>query len=122
MSAVITIRLIRSFEYRNVKMMVLKGVDLQNTTTEQLLEKVLQEIETNSAYLPHRTRKYDTLKLYHKPHSFKSNHLVINFENDKDLILKPGKTLEEQGVENEHEISCFIREEYEEYKKHPENK
>jgi hypothetical protein len=51
-----------------------------------------------------------------------SNHLVINFENDKDLILKPGKTLEEQGVENEHEISCFIREEYEEYKKHPENK
>jgi transposase-like protein len=69
--AVLTIRLIRSFEYRNVKMMILKNVDLDNTTTQQLLETILKEIQTQSAYLPHRTRNYDVLKMYHKPHSFK---------------------------------------------------
>jgi hypothetical protein len=91
--AVLTIRLIRSFEYRNVKLMILKNIDLDATTTQQLLDIVMKEIQSNSAYLPHRTRKYDTLKMYHKPHSFKSNHLVINFEDDAHLILKPDMTL-----------------------------
>lgn len=118
---VLTIRLIRSFEYRNVKLMVLKNVDL-SMTTQQLLERVMSEIQTNSAYLPHRTRHYDTLKKYHTPHSFKSNHLVINFEDDEHLILKNDQTLSEQGVIDEHEISCFIMEEYEKYKQNPENK
>ncbi len=69
--SVLTIRVIRSFEYRNVKLMILKNVDLENTTTQQLMDMVNHEIQTNSAYLPHRNRKYDTLKLYHKAHSFK---------------------------------------------------
>ena len=39
---VLTIRLVRSFEYRNVKNMVLRNVDLNTTTTEKLLEIVAQ--------------------------------------------------------------------------------
>ncbi len=38
---VLTLRIVRSFEYRNVKNMVLRNVDLQSTT-EKLLELVAQ--------------------------------------------------------------------------------
>ena len=55
---VITVRCIRSFEYRNVKNMVLHDVDLENTTTEQLLAKVLEKIQSDAAFAPHKTKKY----------------------------------------------------------------
>ncbi|KAL0491278.1 hypothetical protein AKO1_009972 [Acrasis kona] len=120
--SVLTVRLVRSFEYRNVKNMVLKNVDLENTTTEQLLDVVLKEIDANRAYLPHRGRKYDTIKIYYKAHQNKPNHLVINLGDDDTHILKPGLTLAAQGIEQETELSCFINEEYEAYKSNPENK
>eukprot|EP01027_Heterolobosea_sp_BB2_P002352 GEZU01003518.1.p1 GENE.GEZU01003518.1~~GEZU01003518.1.p1 ORF type:complete len:123 (-),score=44.32 GEZU01003518.1:90-458(-) len=117
--ATLTIRCIRSFEYRNIKNMILKDIDLENTTTEQLMQKVNEEIQKNAAWAPHRTKKYDTMKICHKAHGFKSQNLVINLENDDTLILKKDQTLAQNGVETETEISYFVMDEYQKYKENP---
>jgi hypothetical protein len=59
----LTIRLIRSFEHRNIRFLVLKNIDL-NWTTEKLIEKTLEEVEKCSTLpKPFRTFKYDTMKV-----------------------------------------------------------
>ena len=40
--ATLTIRLIKSFEYRNVKLLIQKNVNLKEITTEKLLEMIKQ--------------------------------------------------------------------------------
>eukprot|EP01080_Neovahlkampfia_damariscottae_P001799 gene1799-941_t len=121
MKATITVRLIRSFEYRNVMNMVVHDYDTSKTT-EEFMEYIMKEIQKESKYLTHRKKNYDTLKLYTQAHSMKSQHLVINFEDDETKLLLKGKTLEEQGIENETELSCFNLEEYITFKKNPEIK
>ena len=121
MKVTIVVRLIRSFEYRNVMNMVVHDFDTSKTT-EELMDFILKEIQKESKYLTHRKKIYDTLKLYTKAHSMKSQHLVINFAEDETKILINGKTLEEQGIENETELSCFNLEEYIAFKKNPEMK
>ena len=57
----LTIRLIRSFEHRNIKFLVLKNVDL-SWSTEQLIEKTFDEIRQSSALpKPFKTFQYDTM-------------------------------------------------------------
>eukprot|EP00761_Pharyngomonas_kirbyi_P005075 gb/GECH01005080.1/.p1 GENE.gb/GECH01005080.1/~~gb/GECH01005080.1/.p1 ORF type:complete len:133 (+),score=35.18 gb/GECH01005080.1/:1-399(+) len=118
---ILTIRLIRSFPYRNIKPVVMRQVDL-NMKTKDFIEQILNHIQNTSGLKPHRTKKYDTLKIHHKAHSFKTQNLVINFENDSELILNPEKTLLECGIEHETELSFFEREEYEAFKKDPTQK
>lgn len=142
----ISIRLIRSFEYRNITYLILKVFD--SIKTENLLEIIHQslssityiyiytciekinsltflivinlEIQTESKYIPHRKKKYDTLKLYSKAHSYKSQNLVINMDPDDDFkILKANTSISDQCIENETEISCFVLAEYLEFKKNP---
>ena len=63
LSVTLTIRLIRSFEHRNIRFLVLKNIDL-NWTTEKLIEKTFEEIEKCSTLpKPFRTFKYDTMKV-----------------------------------------------------------
>lgn len=118
---VLTIRLIRSFEYRNVKNFIVKCDP--SITSEQLMQTIRSsstyfcffkkknliflfilsklnqsEINTDAALVPFRTKKFDTLKIHHKPFGFKANNLVINFEHDENWILLPHKTLIESGV------------------------
>jgi hypothetical protein len=52
----------------------------------------------------------------------KSQHLVINFEEDETQILQTGKTLKEFNIEHETELSFFVLQEYLDYKKNPEVK
>lgn len=96
--ATIVIRLIRSFEYRNVKNMVLHNVDIDKVTTEKLLEMINNKIQSDPAYVTHRNKKYDTLKIYSFPQSYKSQNLVINLEDDETRILLNGKTLKQMGI------------------------
>ena len=115
-------RLIRSFPYRNVKNLLLRGVDLHTTTGASLLQSVKEEIQKQGAFLPFRTKSFDSLKIHHLPHKAKTCNLTINLEDD-DLLLIPGdKTLAECGVENETEISVFNWEEYVEFRANPETK
>ncbi|KAI3405745.1 hypothetical protein KGF56_001352 [Candida oxycetoniae] len=123
--ALITVRIIKSFPYRNVKNLIIKDIDLKSTTPAQLFTKVITEINTLGAFRPFRNVVYDSLKIYSQAHGSKSMNLVINFDNDKDLVLlEKGESISDKGlwdlgVRNETEISIFNWEEYIEYKKNP---
>eukprot|EP00026_Physarum_polycephalum_P018322 Phypoly_transcript_19867.p1 GENE.Phypoly_transcript_19867~~Phypoly_transcript_19867.p1 ORF type:complete len:128 (+),score=25.70 Phypoly_transcript_19867:168-551(+) len=113
----LTIRLIKSFEYKNVKNMILHDVDL-NWSLAHLQGVVLGKIQKEAAYLPFRNNKFDTFKIFYKAHANKPNNLTINLDHD-ELILDEKKTLLENGVENETEISFFNLAEYRHFQANP---
>ncbi|KAL5015342.1 hypothetical protein ScPMuIL_009612 [Solemya velum] len=115
MSAILTVRLIRSFEHRNIQHLVLTDVHLdQNVLT---FRKTLDAEIQNKGGLPPPFRKfaYDTLKISHKAYGTKSGDLVISTEDDDKLVLRDSQTLAEAGVENETELSYFKVEDYRKY-------
>lgn len=116
-STILSIRLIRSFEHRNLRFFPLKAVDL-SWTTEQLMSVIKENIITSTS-LPPPFKKFDfdTLKIEHQAHGAKSNDPVINCENDDQLILKPGQKLNESNVRHETEIAFFKLSDYQAYLK-----
>ncbi|KAG7194237.1 uncharacterized protein KQ657_004956 [Scheffersomyces spartinae] len=126
--ALITIRVIKSFPYRNVKNYIYNGINLKETSPQQLLTKIKEIINTTGAFRPYRNVDYDTLKVYTHAHGTKSMHLVVNFDHDDDWVLVghgiegTEKTLYELGIDNETELSLFKWEDYETYKANPEEK
>jgi len=111
---VLSIRLIRSFEHRNLRFLPVRAVDL-NLTTEQLMKIILENVKTSSVPPPFKKYEFDTLKIEHQAHGAKTNNPVMNCENDDTLMLKPGLTLMEQNVRNETELAFFKRSDYEAY-------
>ncbi|KAG7263852.1 hypothetical protein CRUP_022466, partial [Coryphaenoides rupestris] len=79
--AVVTVRLVRSFQHRNFKPVVFRGVNL-----EQTVEAFIDYVKT------------DTMKIIHQAHGSKTNELVMSLEDDDTLILRPGLTLAAAGV------------------------
>ncbi|KAM9905980.1 hypothetical protein OXX69_006974 [Metschnikowia pulcherrima] len=129
--ALITIRIIKSFPYRNVKNHVIPSINLKATNPAQLIEIIRNTINTTGSFRPYRNVKYDTLKVYTHAHGSKSMNLVINFENDeKDIVhcedesnlVQNEESLWDLGVENETEISVFNYQDYAAYKANPEEK
>lgn len=130
-NALITIRIVKSFPYRNVKNYIMNSVNLKELTPAQLLDQVKQIIATTGSLRPYRNVEYKTLKVYTHAHGTKSMNLVINFENDErdilccrdsDNVVMPDTLLWDLGVENETELSVFNYKAYKEYKSNPENK
>lgn len=123
-NSIITVRVIKSFPYRNVKNLVFHDYDLQNKTAGDLLRDCMARISTEGIFRPFRNVKLDTLKVYTHAHGSKTVNLVINFDHDEDWMLDTtsNRKLCEYGVENETEISLFNREDYVAYKANPEEK
>lgn len=126
--AIITIRLIKSFEYRNVKNMVLKDLDLETLTLQGLVDMVRSRLGTESGFVSWgKNACFDALKLYSQPFGAKSQHLVINLEGDDQLLLfsplggqeNMSMTLAKLGCKHETEISMFDYAHYEKYKQNP---
>ena len=65
---------------------------------------------------------FDTLKVYVKAHGAKTSNLIINLDHEDWFLDKDDQTLEELGIENETELSYFVRKDYDLYKSHPETK
>lgn len=103
----LSIRLIRSCEHRNIRFLPLHKVDRQ-WTSEQLMEVIREQIQKSTS-LPPPFKKFDfnCMKIEHQAHGAKTNDPVINTENDEELILKPGNTLQNSDVRNETEIAFF---------------
>lgn len=120
--SLITVRIIKSFPYRNVKNHIIKDIDLKSTTPKELLAKLIDIINTTGGLRPYRNIEYNTVKIYTKAHGSKSMNLVINFENDDDWVLvSPSvegsdKSLWDLGIQNETELSLFNWNDYVEYK------
>jgi hypothetical protein len=63
----------------------------------------------------------DTLKIYTLPHGNKPDSLVINVGRE-DWVLKKGKTLSEQGIQHETEISFYRADDFIAWEANPEIK
>uniref|UniRef100_A0A8C4YVW3 Chromosome 2 open reading frame 76 n=2 Tax=Gadus morhua TaxID=8049 RepID=A0A8C4YVW3_GADMO len=118
--AVVTVRLVRSFEHRNFKPVVFRGVDLEQNV-EDFINYVRTDVATRAG-LPPPFKKfgYDTLKIIHQAHGAKTNELVMSLEDDDTLILRPGLTLAAAGVANETEMAFFSGKDYGLFKANPE--
>ncbi|KAG2186828.1 hypothetical protein INT44_003054 [Umbelopsis vinacea] len=138
--AILTVRCIKSFEYRTCKNLVLH-VNLEVMTVGELKDMIRESkccalsfrtitailenpsLLTASGWKPYLNVKFDTLKLYTVAHGHKTQNLIINMDDDDKLIFKDDSaTLSWLGFENETEISFFNFEAYEEYKKNPDIK
>lgn len=82
----ITIRIIKSFPYRNVKNYILTNYDISTKTSSDLLNDMKQIINTTGSLRPYRNVEYDTLKIYTHAHGSKTMNLVINLDHD-DWVL-----------------------------------
>jgi len=114
-SVTLSIRLIRSFEHRNLRFFPLQQVNL-NWNTEELMTAIKDRIQ-KSTNLPPPFKKYefDTLKIEHQAHGAKTNDPVMNCDNDDLLILKPGQTLSLCNIKSETEVAVFKMTDYQAY-------
>ncbi|XP_060086107.1 UPF0538 protein C2orf76 homolog [Ylistrum balloti] len=114
----VTVRLIRSFEHRNIKHIVFQNVDLTQTA-ETFMRCIDNDLKTRQGIAPpFRTYKYDTFKILHQAHGSKTSDPVINTDHD-ELIMSPDTTLQDSGVKNETELSYFKMDDYKTYKQNP---
>ncbi|GAM22844.1 hypothetical protein SAMD00019534_060190, partial [Acytostelium subglobosum LB1] len=119
---ILTLRVIKSFEYRTIKNILLRDVPLSMTVSD-FKQHVRDKIKTTAGFVPFRNVELDTMKIYFIPHvQQKPNNLTINLDNDDNYILKDDLTLEQQGVVNETELSFFKLADYESFKKNPVDK
>ncbi|TDH07240.1 hypothetical protein EPR50_G00121570 [Perca flavescens] len=118
-AAVVTVRLVRSFEHRNFKPVVFHGVRLDQTVHD-FIQLVRDDIATRQGLPPpFKKYAYDTMKIIHQAHGAKTNELVMSLEDDEKLILQDGQTLTAAGVANETEVAFFRQEDYSVYKANP---
>ncbi|KAJ1938182.1 hypothetical protein FBU59_004523 [Linderina macrospora] len=114
---IITVRIIKNFEYRTCKNLILK-VDLANTTIAELKELCKQKVMTESGFKPYRTVELDTLKIYTQAFGHKTQNLIINLE-DEGFLRDEQATLEFAGIRNETELSFFNMAAYTAYANDP---
>lgn len=124
----LTIRVIKSFPYRNVKNIILRDYNLLEKSGYDLYNDCLKYINENGSFRPFRAVKYDTLKVYTHAHKSKTVNLVINFDHDDDEkwlinVTDPnGPKLNQYDIENETEISLYKLDDYQEFVRNPEEK
>uniref|UniRef100_A0A671TUG8 Uncharacterized protein n=1 Tax=Sparus aurata TaxID=8175 RepID=A0A671TUG8_SPAAU len=107
--AVVTVRLVRSFQHRNFKPVVFHQVDLDQTV-QDFIQLVRDDITTRAGLPPpFKKHSYGTY----------TNELVMSLDDDEKLILQNGQTLRAAGVTNETEVAFFKKEDYGLYKANP---
>ncbi|KAI9230665.1 MAG: hypothetical protein DHS80DRAFT_12024 [Piptocephalis tieghemiana] len=117
---IITVRMIKSFEYRNFKNLLLHNVPLSLTVAE-LKERALTQMRSTPGYKPFLNVNFDTMKLYTQAHGAKTSNLIINLDHP-EWILKDEGILADLGFKDETEVSFFNGDDYQSYVAHPENK
>ncbi|XBW36670.1 hypothetical protein QEN19_002244 [Hanseniaspora menglaensis] len=122
----LTIRVIKSFPFRNVKPIILLDYDINNNSAKDLFEHCILHIQKTGAFLPFRKTNFDFLKVYNHAQRTKSLNLVINFDHDDDSnwildINNTDKKLSEYDIGNETEISMFVFQDYLKFKEIPED-
>ncbi len=83
----VTVRIIKSFEYKNYRSLIFHGVALQMATLEDVARLVRERIEEKAALAQYRACTFDTFKMYYQPFGAKTSNPMINLGNDEALIL-----------------------------------
>ena len=91
MTITLTIRIIKSFEYRNSKNIILH-VD-PALTVSQLKEEIRNNLPKAFVGIP-----FDTCKIYVKAHGTKTSNLIINMDDDQ--MLDDQLILADQGTQS----------------------
>ncbi|KAJ2224177.1 hypothetical protein IWW45_008152 [Coemansia sp. RSA 485] len=115
--SVITVRVIKSFEYRTSKNLILK-VDLSQTTVGNLKDMCRSLVKTEPGFKAYRNVQLDTLKIYTHAFGHKTQNLIINLE-DEGFLLDDMAMLDFVGIKNETELSIFNMDAYNAYKANP---
>jgi hypothetical protein len=121
-SATLTLRIIKSFEYRTERSLVLHNVNLEAITVGKLKDIAHQAVQTQPGWKPYRNVVFDTVKLYTKAHGAKTTNLIINLDHDEWILEDDSAILAELGFENETEVSLFNRGLYDKFKLNPETR
>ncbi|KAJ2335707.1 hypothetical protein GGI00_001224 [Coemansia sp. RSA 2681] len=114
----ITVRIIKNFEYRISRNIILQ-VDAACTTVGELRDICRKQIVSDAKFKIFRSIEFDTLKLYTHAFGNKTQNLIINLGTD-GFLLDDRATLEFAGIRNETELSLFNKDAYETYAKSPE--
>lgn len=126
-NATVTVRLIKSFEYKNFRNVVFHNLNLTALSLGDLQQLTMQRIEAS----PLLVRLFpkdslvplDTFKRYYTRHAAKTNNAIINVgEDDKMVILDMEGKLADLGLTHETEISWFNWEEYQKFCNDPQFK
>ncbi|KAJ7349433.1 hypothetical protein B0H14DRAFT_3055258 [Mycena olivaceomarginata] len=118
-SATLTVRIIKSFEFRTEKSLVLHNVNLQTTTVGELKHLARAAVANQPGWKPYRNVVLDTLKLYTHAHGAKTTNLIINLDHDDWILGDESQLLSDLGFENETEVSFFNQELYTQFKVNP---
>ena len=118
----VTVRVIKSFEYSNVKYLVVPDLN-KETTFGDLAEKVQTILKNDpmcARYKPFE--KYDSFKIYVYPMSAKPATLVINTDHPEWIITDTKDTLGKWGLGEGAEISYYNRAEFIGFLENPQKK
>ncbi|KAK0210470.1 hypothetical protein DFS33DRAFT_1293396 [Desarmillaria ectypa] len=85
-AATITLRIIKSFEYRTEKSLILHNVNLETTTIGQLKDSAREAVKTQPGWKPYRNVVLDTLKLYTQAHSAKVRRPSCSIDRTDELL------------------------------------
>ncbi|KAH9001662.1 hypothetical protein EDB92DRAFT_2110606 [Lactarius akahatsu] len=148
-SAVITVRVIKSFDFRTERSLVLHDINLETTTIGNLKTIVRDAIQTQAGWKPYRSASFGLNPLCHTRSSKKERtgrrygvkgekkivyvcadfawrirppNLIINLDHDDWIFSDESKTLAESGFENETEVSFFNKDMYETFKLDPQTR
>ncbi|KAJ2057459.1 hypothetical protein GGI17_005617 [Coemansia sp. S146] len=113
----ITVRIIKNFEYRISKNIILP-VDASRTTVGELKDICRKCIASETKFKIFRSIDFNTLKIYTQAFGNKTQDLIINTGKD-GFLLDDQATLEFAGIRNETELSFFNKDAYEAYVKSP---
>lgn len=113
----VTVRLIKSFEYKNFRNVVFHDLDLNSISLGDLEEmtraKISESVVLSRLFPTDSPVPLDTFKRYYTRHAAKTNNAIINVgEDDRMVINDYVSKLGEIGLEHETEISWFNWEEY----------
>ncbi|KAJ2744169.1 hypothetical protein GGI20_003170 [Coemansia sp. BCRC 34301] len=116
----ITVRIIKNFEYRVSRNVILQ-VDATRTTVGELKDICRKQIASDTKFKIFRNIEFNMLKLYTQAFGHKSQHLIINIDKE-GFFLDDLATLEFAGVRNETELSFFNKDAFDAYAKSPETR
>ncbi|OIR59188.1 MAG: uncharacterized protein A8A55_0014 [Amphiamblys sp. WSBS2006] len=108
----LTVRVVVSFEHRNIKNIVLHGVDFYQDTLLTIWERVGAEVSSQAG----AHKKYDTMKFHTHAHGAKPDLVVDTADTRVYAREDYDKVLCVLDLASESEVSLFVLGEYETYR------
>lgn len=119
---IIIIRLIKSFEYRNIKTISI-SLDSDNITLGYLCQLLNDKLDNSPELARYKSTPYDSYNIHYRKFGAKSNDPVVNHVNPIYALNEHENILiRDLNIENECELSFFSIKDYNNYKDHPQRK